>query len=75
MVYALIVYVDCELFYRLTFGHKKRDLYGSLNCSKRRERFMNLSYYSIEIQLITYQYTLMGYELGNIQKRTLSVGQ
>jgi len=34
-------------------------------------RFMNLSYYPIDIQLITYQYTLMGYELGNILKRTL----
>lgn len=47
MVYALIVYVDCELFYRLTFGHKKRDPNRSLNCSKRRERDSNPRYLAV----------------------------
>ena len=32
---------------------------------------MNLSYYSIEIQLIILKYTPMGYELGNVEKRSL----
>ena len=29
---------------------------------------MNFSFYSIEIQLFTYEYTFMEYELGNILK-------
>jgi len=37
----------------------------------RRGRFMNLPCYSIGIQLIILKYTHVGYELGNVLKRSL----
>jgi hypothetical protein len=58
MVYALIVYVDCELFYRLTFGHKKRDLYGSLFLVRRAWRVY-----------LTVQVRYGGYQLPTISSR------